>query len=113
MKDVYDKAIEYFTKYPKRIDKAWSEPNKVKYGYLFRFLTTDGSFDSKRNVGCPIMVHNRRYVAQTQKLTEICHKAKLPVSITIENIVSYLPEFARIQRLADKQLKREIPSCVV
>lgn len=134
MTDSYDVAVAYFKKNPSRIYTSWEYPEVHKYGFLFSFVCKKGTvsglavnyYSEEKQIGCPSLIHGSDllqrisglktvFVGQTKKLTKLCKRADLPndmehISHTNPSLAAtYLEEFARVQRIIDKQLKRKPP----
>jgi len=125
MKDKYDEAIEYLTRNPDQICRAWDATWSHVAGCLFRpasASTTDpgrgipwpldrtGSFQC----GCLTTIrlgepgkYGHAVLAETEDLTkEIRADERIPKTIK-EVTVEHLPVFAEWQRRLDKELNRK------
>lgn len=99
VKDAYDLAVEELSRPGADIAQAWITPTGWRGGCLFAFVGT----------GCPTMV----------KANPNCYKAVRGLGATIRRAAipdsqyairpRHLRAFARIQRLADKLLRRQPP----
>lgn len=117
-RDYYSKAIRYFRERPDKIGYAWGNPDGNKYGYLFKFVAKDYvrmNCGNDKLIGCPSLIkyvnfndNMAPYVAELPELTTLCNTANLPNMIKLgvrdEDLIPYLKEFARVQRIVDKTL---------
>lgn len=101
MKDKYDEAIEYLTKYPEEIAHAWSGGHTAECLFDLAGRSSDGDY------GCLTMIRGcDKWEAETPELTQqIRDDHRIPKwghSITVAD----LPVFAEWQRRLDRELNR-------
>lgn len=116
MKDKYDEAIEYLATHPNEIYETWNWPPAKKAGCLFLPVAPDsgeqlfpnrpGASSHDAPCGCLTMVHNGRYVAWTDDLTEQIRKDNRIPDDAGDITVKDLEVFAEWQRKIDKELNR-------
>lgn len=131
-RDYYSKAIRYFREHPDKIFQAWLRPDGYKYGLLFAFLSKGRNVvnefkgDANLVVGCPSLIKaridnctNQTYIATTENLTKLCQVSDLPINMSeldendeIDEVIPQLKTFAKIQRIADKEMNRKPPKDV-
>lgn len=108
MPDKYDNAVEYLTKNPSEIERAWYDPfSHVSSGCLFKFVTPNGCCYFNRIAhGCLTSVRDGS-IAYTPELTEAI-RADERIPMRGDNIeVKHLPVFAEWQRRLDKEFNRK------
>ena len=103
--DKYDKAIEFFTKYPNMICEKWSDPSSM-HGCLFQFATPTGNMNGSSGCLTLIRKYDILFVPDRPDLTEEIRKdVRIPL-FSDEIRVETLSVFAEWQRRLDKELKR-------
>jgi len=71
--DVYDKAVKYYKKYPKRIKSDWNKHRYVQHGVLFKIL------GSPFTHGCITQIKSGVYTSQYLSITKgIMKDPKIP-----------------------------------
>lgn len=119
MSDLYDEAVAYFESHLSEIYVSWKSPTRCKFGYLFKFASSDGTrrVNSQPYCGCPSEIrmaaatlppNKNDLVAETPELTtQLRNLVEVPqffACMLDEERPKHLAAFAKAQRLIDATL---------